>query len=76
MNTIIFKKKKSEPYIPEQGDIFKDNKQELYLLCFIYPNWASIALNDGNHWNGLHKEVNDAISELTFYKRNAKITIE
>lgn len=76
MNTVILETKTPNPFNPLKGDIFQSSHGNLYILGYAFPKWMCIALEDGNHWNGLKSNAEEAIEGLTFYKRNAKITIE
>ncbi len=56
------------------GDIFLDCDQEPYMLAKIGENWVTFSLTDGIYWDE-GKTIEEAIEDLEFFGRNAKITI-
>lgn len=63
------------------GDIFTLNNREFYILGVSAAHvgaerYTCINLSSGSSRNGLHKNKEAAIDDLTFYGRDMKITIQ
>ena len=76
MNTV----KKVDKTVPsgyKMGDLFVDDEGNVYMLCKVeYGHYVAISLQDGNYWYGHSEYAEDVIKGLTFYARNATITVE
>jgi len=75
MNKIIFPKKKIIKGF-EKGDLFRDERDGIYILCKPSENsFAAICLNDGVRWSESSKDVNAVVDGLTFLGRSATIRV-
>lgn len=79
MNITTLKTNDVEPYIPKIGDIFKSVSDELYILAKFgggEEKFVCVCLNDGLCWYSPDNNIREAISGLTFVKRDVKIVVE
>lgn len=74
MNKIINQAELTKPYVPQKGDILKDEKGRYFLLCYVGA-YVTVSLNDGFWYSAVYKKAEDAVKGLTFVKRDATITI-
>ena len=71
---------------PQPGDIYVNidmvnkNHVEYYILSVTAistrPKYAAVSLNDGQMWDVQTSMIEEAIIDLSLYKRNTKIMIE
>lgn len=76
MNTVIVQKTVKGKDKPLQGDIFRDDNEVLYLLSYVGDGYVCITFERAHFWTNPNEDIEKAVAGLTFYKRNAKITIE
>lgn len=60
----------------EAGDLFKDEDGDVFILAQLgLKAFACISLANGNRFEDLRPSLDLAVQDLTFFARNATITI-
>jgi hypothetical protein len=81
MHVIVLQADCPPDFEPTMGDLYVKKGDPHYanhlfmLCCPDIGQWSAVSLDSGKTWNGLAKTAADAVKGLTFFRRDATITI-